>query len=173
MPRVDCPRPDRPAAMAPPRAAVEEPRRAPGYFRELLARPGRRLLDRDDFPPEARPQPAPAWTVPDGAPGALSTTRPLAAIDAPRFDRILVGTGPAGAEARLSIDRGPLAGTELHLRAGPQGVDASVLTATESSRQTLTSAMDAVARRLETRGHVLRTSFAGAGRQDRGQDPRR
>jgi hypothetical protein len=69
--------------------------------------------------------------------------------------RLLIGQGPGGAEARLSITVGPLAGAEIHLTHGPDGVHAVVLTQGASSRQTLASAMDEVAKRLKEKGHKI------------------
>ncbi len=85
----------------------------------------------------------------NGAPGGS------AAVSA-QLEALRVGRGPAGAEARLTIGVGPLAGAEIHLRQGPTGIDALVLTGTESSRHTLSVAMNEVARRLKLRGVSLR-----------------
>jgi hypothetical protein len=87
-------------------------------------------------------------------------------------DRLLMGFGPDGAQVRLQIGGGALAGSEIHLRQGPGGIDALVLTRVESSRQTLALAMDEVARRLHRKGHVLRSESADPGDRD-GRDPRR
>ena len=69
--------------------------------------------------------------------------------------RVLLGHGPTGAEARVSISTGPLSGAEIHLRMGPNGVEAAFLTQVASSRQTLVKVMDEVARRLRQRGQNL------------------
>jgi hypothetical protein len=82
--------------------------------------------------------------------------------------RLLVGRGPAGAEARLSIDAGPLAGTIIHLRESPRGIEAAVLTTVASSRQTLLLALDEVARRLREKGHTLALQVPGGGRNREG-----
>ncbi len=70
--------------------------------------------------------------------------------------RVLVGHGTLGAEARVRIGEGQLAGAEVRLLHGAGGIEASLLTRTESSRQTLVVAMDEVARRLQSRGVMLR-----------------
>lgn len=90
----------------------------------------------------SRPDSPPSLSSPPGAPASA--------------DRLLLGMGPGGAEARLAIGHGPLAGSEIRVREGAGGLDAAVLTKSESSRQTLISAMEEVARRLQGKGHVLR-----------------
>lgn len=73
------------------------------------------------------------------------------------LERLLIGQGPEGAEARLTIGgHGPFAGAEIRLRHGPAGLAACVLTEPEGSRQTLCMALEEVARRLERRGLVMR-----------------
>ena len=90
------------------------------------------------------------------------------------YHKLLMGQGPAGAEARLSITQGPLAGLQIHLSHGPAGLQAAVLTQGASSRQTLVSAMDQVAQRLRQKGHNLDLRFGGPGGQPgAGQAPRR
>jgi hypothetical protein len=76
--------------------------------------------------------------------------------------RLLIGHGPTGAEARLAITDGPLAGAAIHLRTGPAGLEAAVSTSSNSSRQTLLSAMDEVARRMRDKGHRLKVKMAPA-----------
>jgi hypothetical protein len=100
---------------------------------------------------------APAWARPEGparveAPGRLM---PAELEGMEKMHRLLIGQGPAGAEARLSITDGPLAGAQIHLRTGPGGIQAAVSTTNESSRQTLSTAMDEVARRMRDKGHRL------------------
>jgi hypothetical protein len=70
--------------------------------------------------------------------------------------RLLVGRGPGGAEARLTIDAGPLAGSLIHLREGAGGIEAAVSSQVASTRQILVAAMDQVASRLRDRGHALK-----------------
>jgi len=84
----------------------------------------------------------------------------VAAASAPRpVDRILVGAGPDGAQARIRIGAGALAGTEIQLSTGPAGhaVEAQLLTHAASSRQTLSLVMDEIRLRLRDRGIVLAT----------------
>jgi hypothetical protein len=71
-------------------------------------------------------------------------------------DRLLVGLGASGAEARLRIGGGPMAGAEIQLRLAGGGIDAIVVARVESSRQTLARAMEEVARRLARKGYTLR-----------------
>jgi hypothetical protein len=79
-------------------------------------------------------------------------------------DRILVGSGPDGAEARIRIGAGALAGTEIQLSTGVGGhvVEARLLTHAASSRQTLSLVMDEIRLRLRERGIVLSTTPSGA-----------
>jgi hypothetical protein len=79
-------------------------------------------------------------------------------------DRILVGSGPDGAEARIRIGAGALAGTEIQLSSGVGGhvVEARLLTHAASSRQTLSLVMDEIRLRLRDRGIVLSTTPSGA-----------
>lgn len=118
--------------------------------------------------------PCPPWLRPEGpTPRAPSSGPRPVPVDTP-LERVLIGTGPGGAEARLTIGHGPLAGSQVHLRHGPAGIEATVLTQTESSRQTLSVAMVEVARRLERRGYVLRTAEeAPRSDSDRRQQERR
>ena len=107
----------------------------------------------------AAPVARPPWSRPEGPPGppARPALPPLPATGG--HHRVLIGRGPAGAEARLTIASGPLAGVEIHLREGAAGLHASLLTRTASSRQTLAMAMEEVAQRLKRKGHVLRVGF--------------
>jgi hypothetical protein len=96
------------------------------------------------------------WQVREGPPRPPPAGRPAAVPPAAAAERLLVGVGPRGAEVRLRIGHGPLAGTEIHLRQLPGGIDALVLTRAESSRQTVAVAMEEVARRLGRKGYVFR-----------------
>ena len=86
-----------------------------------------------------------------GAPGAASVA------GAHAIDRVLIGSGPDGAQARIRIGAGALAGTEIQLSggAGGQAVEARLLTQAASSRQTLSVVMDEIRSRLRDRGIVL------------------
>ena len=88
----------------------------------------------------------------------------LAGVAAPRAaDRVLIGSGPDGAQARIRIGAGALAGTEIHLfSASGQTVEARLLTHAASSRQTLSVVMDEIRSRLRDRGIVLATRAVGA-----------
>jgi hypothetical protein len=118
----------------------------------------------EDPPPAWPPAvwPFAPWQLQEGPPSAP----PRVGISAlppgtPAAPRLLLGVGPDGAEARLRIDRGPLAGAEIHLRqlGGGGGIEALVLTRVESSRQTLAVAMHEVARRLQRRGRAFRAAY--------------
>jgi hypothetical protein len=71
--------------------------------------------------------------------------------------RVLVTEAVLRPEARLQISAGPLAGSEIHLRLGHQGVEAVLLTLNETSRQTLSVAMQEVSSRLLRKGQLLKT----------------
>ena len=73
-----------------------------------------------------------------------------------------IGSGPDGAQARIRIGAGALAGTEIHLSsASGQTVEARLLTHAASSRQTLSVVMDEIRSRLRDRGIVLATRRCG------------
>jgi hypothetical protein len=87
--------------------------------------------------------------------GAAGSARPV--------DRILIGAGPDGAQARIRIAAGALAGTEIQLSSvAGRAVEAQVLTHASTSRQTLSMVMDEIRSRLLGRGIVLRTRPAAA-----------
>ena len=90
--------------------------------------------------PPAEPSPA----RPAGAP---------AAVELPH--RLLLAESPVRDGARLRIDGGPFAGTEIHLVAAGTRVEVCVLTPHEASRQTLAIAMEAVRNRLRARGLTM------------------
>lgn len=101
------------------------------------------------------------------AESAASASKPVAvagAAAARPVDRVLVGSGPDGAEARIRIGAGALAGTEIQLSSGGAGhiVEARLLTHAATSRQTLSLVMDEIRSRLRDRGIVLSTKAAGA-----------
>jgi hypothetical protein len=99
-----------------------------------------------------------AWQIQEGPPRAPPRLRSLAFSPAvtPAVERVLLGCGAQGAEIRLCIGRGPLAGAQIHLRQLPGGVEALILTGVEYSRQTLAVAMEEVARRLQRKGYSFR-----------------
>jgi len=109
------------------------------------------------------------------APAADRAVRRAPAIagpDAPRpGERVLLGRGVDGAEARVRIGEGPLAGAELRLVVRGAVIDAQVLTPGAASRQTLAVAMDEVAARLGRRNIRLRAAerpSPGGGRREQG-----
>jgi hypothetical protein len=101
-----------------------------------------------------------------GAPAGKTTavSGPSGASAARAVDRILVGSGPDGAQARIRIGSGALAGTEIQLSSGAAGhvVEARLLTHAATSRQTLSLVMDEIRLRLRDRGIVLSTTASGA-----------
>jgi hypothetical protein len=106
------------------------------------------------------------WARPEGpthaTPRARELPRPLSGGDP--VHQLLIGKGPSGAEARMVISVGPLAGTTIHLKEGPAGIQAAILTQTATARQTLSSAMGAAAQRLKTKGHRLEVRFGDSAR---------
>lgn len=152
----------------------------PGAFSVLLERGPQGRLSHHVDPPAREGLEATACRLPgspqvterpqlaDGRPaghGDALAVRNAAAI------RLLVSVGPTPpSEVRLLVQDGPLAGSEIHLRLAPPGIDATVLTRLESSRQTLSVAMQEVARRLQQRGLVVRTTVAQAGRGEVAHD---
>jgi hypothetical protein len=108
-----------------------------------------------------------SWARPEGPqqarPSARELPQPLPGVDP--VHQLYIGRGPAGAEARMMITVGPLAGTEIQLREGPGGVQASIITQNASARQTLTAAMSAVAERLKAKGQKLDVKFDGRPQQ--------
>jgi len=95
---------------------------------------------------------------------AVAKAAGVAGVAASRaVDRVLIGSGPEGAEARIRIGAGALAGTEIHLSsASGQTVEARLLTHAASSRQTLSVVMDEIRSRLRDKGVVLMTRAVGA-----------
>jgi hypothetical protein len=99
------------------------------------------------------------WFRPEPSGASAPRAMGVAAAAARPVDRILVGAGPEGAQARIRIGAGALAGTEIQLSAGAAGhaVEAQLLTHAASSRQTLSLVMDEIRLRLRDRGIVLAT----------------
>lgn len=89
---------------------------------------------------------------------AVPPTKAAGVAGAGAVDRILLGSGPDGAQARIRIGAGALAGTEIQL-SGTAGrtVEAQVLTHVATSRQTLSVVLDEIRSRLRDRGIVLAT----------------
>src|SRR5262245_41465662 len=124
-----------------PRASAEEPpgsRSGTGRrFRNTLERK-RRQPAGDGAPDGGSAAAMAGWFRPE--PAAPTQKTAVGAVSAPRAaDRVLIGSGPDGAQARIRIGAGGLAGTEIQLSAGAAGhaVEARLLTHTASSRQTL------------------------------------
>ena len=140
-------------------------------FRRALERRGR-------HPPGRAGQEAAAAAAMAGwfrseAPVATGRPAPAPAVAPPRaVERVLVGAGPDGAQARIRIGAGALAGTEIQLSSAVSGrvVEARLLTHTASSRQTLSMVMDEIRSRLRDRGIVLSTTGAGPRRSVRAAD---
>ncbi len=98
------------------------------------------------------------WSRPEAPPTPpLSPRRPPETPPTP--PRVFMGRGPDGAEARLAISSGPLAGTEIHLRESSRLVSATILTRATASGQSVSRALDEVARRLSTKGVAFRAQY--------------
>jgi len=139
------------------RAEGSRPSRTGPRFRNALERKRRDLGGAPDEGASAaamagwfRSESGPA--APQQRPGGVA-----AASGARPVDRVLVGAGPDGAEARIRIGAGALAGTEIQLSTGGVGhaIEARLLTHAASSRQTLSMVMDEIRLRLRDRGIVL------------------
>lgn len=87
--------------------------------------------------------------------------------------RILVGCGGSNEHARIQIEGGHLAGSEIRLALVGTHIDAQLLTRNEGSRQTLVAAMDAVRERLRARGLLLRAATGESPRDCRHRNPQR
>lgn len=96
--------------------------------------------------------------------GASAPARTAAVAAARAVDRVLIGAGPEGAQARIRIGSGALGGTELQLSSTASGhtVEARLLTHTASSRQTLSVVLDEIRARLRDKGIVLSTAAPAA-----------
>jgi hypothetical protein len=108
-----------------------------------------------------------AWFRPESAaaPGGVPASGRAAGVAAAQaVDRILIGAGPDGAQARIRIGAGALAGTELQLSSGAAAhtVEARLLTHAASSRQTLSVVLDEIRSRLRDKGIVLSTAVPAA-----------
>lgn len=78
--------------------------------------------------------------------------------------RVLVGGTPSRPQARIHIDKGRFAGSQIHLTIVAGQIQAEVLTANETSRQTLVVAMEVVRKKLRTqRPHITMTSSSDVG----------
>ena len=86
--------------------------------------------------------------------GGAPTRSPVLPAGTPQ---LLVGTSGDLTEARVRVGHGVLAGTELALSvvAGSRHVEATLLTCTAGSRETLTQVMEEIRRRLRGKGIVL------------------
>ncbi len=103
----------------------------------------------------------PAWFKSEPIRVAPPPSR-IAAVAAPKIDRVLIGGLGGEAEARIRIGAGALAGAEIRLTAaaGSQVVTAHLLTPTAGSRQTLSVAIEEIRLRLRDRGIALASSVA-------------
>jgi hypothetical protein len=96
------------------------------------------------------------------APTAVKAAGVAGVAAARPVDRVLIGSGPDGAQARIRIGAGALAGTEIQLSSSSgRAVEAQLLTHGASSRQTLSMAMDEIRLRLRDRGIALSTRAPG------------
>jgi hypothetical protein len=126
-------------------------------FRYALERRGGDSGNGEDFASFAA---LAGWFRSEATPGVSPTTpstRTSGIATARAVDRVLIGSGPDGAEARIRIGAGALAGTEIQLSTSAVGraVEAQLLTHAASSRQTLAVVLDEIRSRLRDRGIVL------------------
>lgn len=146
-------------------AAEAEPRSRSGRrFRNALERVPRAAgIGVDDAASAAAMA---GWFRPESAASVpVGKSTAVTGPSAPRgVDRVLIGSGPDGAQARIRIGAGALAGTEIQLSSGAGGhvVEARLLTHAATSRQTLSLVMDEIRARLRDRGIVLSTPARGA-----------
>lgn len=107
---------------------------------------------------------ASSWSRPEGPTQQTSSRSrprdwPQAVPGGEPVHQLLIGRGPHGAAARMIISTGPLAGTQIQLLSAPCGLEATIVTQSALARQTLGSAMEAVAQRLRDKGHPLEVRF--------------
>src|SRR5262245_35161404 len=120
------------------RAQAGRPRARTG-FRDALERKRRGSIAGDEASEAAASAAAMAgWfrpEAPSAAAGAPATARTTAVAGSRAVDRVLIGSGPDGAQARIRIGGGALAGTEIQLSsaAGGHAVEARLLTHAASS----------------------------------------
>jgi hypothetical protein len=104
------------------------------------------------------------WFRAESLPGTSKATGVERVAAARPVDRVLIGSGPDGAHARIRIGAGALAGTEIQVSSvSGRTVEAQLLTHAASSRQTLSVVMDEIRSRLQHKGIALSTRGA-AGR---------
>jgi hypothetical protein len=115
------------------------------------------------------------WFRPEARSGPTPTAAPsrAAGVAGVAVDRILIGSGPDGSEARIRIGAGALAGTEIQLCSVAAGrtVEAQLLTHAASSRQTLSVVLDEIRSRLRDRGIVLSAKTLATRSAARTPDP--
>ena len=95
--------------------------------------------------------------VPSGGPLALHRVERRDRVEAPQaaqlVDRMIVGKTREGLpEVRLDVAVGALRGTEVRIAAGPGGLEATFVAATESARRVVEAQLADLARALEGRG---------------------
>jgi hypothetical protein len=81
------------------------------------------------------------------------------------YQRVLVATVGVARHARIQIDAGSLAGSEINLALVGTRIEAQLLTSSEASRQTLVAAMELLRDRLRERG-VIATLTGGSSSRD-------
>ena len=155
--------------------ALNNARRRPGRSFRGALESRRRAAAAGDGNDVASAAAMASWFRPEsaGAPGGVSAPGRAAGVAAARaVDRILIGAGPDGAQARIRIGAGALAGTELQLSSGGAGhtVEARLLTHAASSRQTLSVVLDEIRSRLRDKGIVLSTAAPLARPHAQGRD---
>jgi len=157
---------DQVSAAGPPAARGARPR-PNARFRTALERGAGSASGGDGAPEAASAAAMAGWfrSEPPRIGCDAGAARRAAVANAHAVDRVLIGSGPDGAEARIRIGAGALAGTEIQLSGGGGGhvVEARLLTYAASSRQTLSVVMDEIRSRLRDRGIVLSVRAPGAG----------
>lgn len=113
------------------------------------------------------------WEKREGAVAAVSSQAAPPIVvsggcySASSVDRVLIGQSDLGAEARIRIASGMIAGTEVQIVAGKNGVEASVLAAPENSRRNVDYAMEEMAYRLRRKGYSVQITDNSPGRQEK------
>ncbi len=165
----------------PESGSARSDREAGGTFPELL----RKKNKGRDAPPDLPRGAIPLFELSLPARPSFRADATVAPAAVSRVvDRILIGASPGGAEARIRISSGLLAGAEIRVSAvaGDITVQAQLLTVSAGSRQTLAVAIDRISRRLQDRKlgdrnpagmNAARGADAGGRGGDRGGSPRR
>ncbi len=111
-------------------------------------------------------EPWPAGPAPRGAHWLpVDGPTPRRALPVEAHHRLVVGSSAGQDSARLRIEGGRFAGTEIHFVLAGSRLEVHVLTPHEASRQTLAIAMEAARNRLRARGLAMVEAPAPATRR--------